>query len=146
MLSQTSEHALRAVLFLARTRDEGLVSAERVATAIGAPPNYLAKTLNALAKAGVVESMRGATGGFRLAYEPGELTLAQVVEPFDDPQSRGVCLLGDRPCTSHQPCASHGKWMEVSAQVWEPLRTTTIQQLLGSQAKPISATLRFATG
>ena len=65
MLSQTSEHAIRAVLFLAQQHGEP-VSADRVAGALGAPANYLGKTLNMLARRGLLASSRGPAGGFRL--------------------------------------------------------------------------------
>jgi Rrf2 family transcriptional regulator, iron-sulfur cluster assembly transcription factor len=130
MLSQTSEHALRAVLYLAGRPARAKTSAEVVATALGAPRNYLAKTLNVLAKRGVLVSLRGPTGGFRLAAEPEAITLFQVVAPFEEPRADPICLLGDRPCTAQTPCTVHGRWTEVMEQVWAPLRTTTVAALL----------------
>jgi Rrf2 family transcriptional regulator, iron-sulfur cluster assembly transcription factor len=130
MLSQTSEHALRAVLYLARQPGQGTTSAERVATALGAPRNYLAKTLNVLAKRSVLASLRGPTGGFRLAMAPEAITLYQVVAPFEESRANPICLLGDRPCAAEAPCSVHGRWTEVMEQVWAPLRSTTIAALL----------------
>jgi hypothetical protein len=59
MLSQTAEHAIRAVLFLAQRAPGEPVAPDAIADALGAPRNYLAKTLNALARQGIVSSMRG---------------------------------------------------------------------------------------
>ena len=53
MLSVTAEHAVRAVLLLARYKGAKALSADAIAAELGAPRNYLAKTLNALAKDGV---------------------------------------------------------------------------------------------
>lgn len=135
MLSQTSEHALRAVLHLAQRRPGESVPAEAIATALGAPANYLAKTLNALAKRGIVSSMRGPAGGFRLAADPAALTVAEVVAGFDEPRTGGMCLLGGRPCRSERPCAAHVRWTEVKEDVWAPLRRTTIADLLRGRAE-----------
>ena len=150
MLSQTSEHALRAVLYLARQPAGEPVPADVVAAALGAPRNYLAKTLNALARSGVVASMRGPTGGFRLAVAPQALTLARVVEPFDQPRAGGMCLLGGRPCSHRHPCAAHERWRAVSDDVWAPLQRTTIADLLGGageasiEAGPLAGLLQAA--
>ena len=74
MISQTSDYALRAVLVLASK--QGHLRADEIADSTGAPRNYLAKTLNALAKAGILRSARGPKGGFYLAVSPASLTIA----------------------------------------------------------------------
>ena len=131
MVSQTSEHAIRAVLFLAQRPAGGTVSADVIAEALGAPRNYLSKTLNVLAKEGILSSMRGPTGGFRLEVPADRLTLEAVVRPFDEPRVKAVCLLGGRPCTDEHPCDAHFRWKAVSKEMWAPLRETTIADLLG---------------
>jgi Rrf2 family transcriptional regulator, iron-sulfur cluster assembly transcription factor len=130
MLSQTSEHALRAVLYLARHSEAGSIPADTVARALGAPRNYLAKTLNVLARRGILASLRGPTGGFRLAADADAISLYAVVEPFEEPRLNPVCMLGDRPCDRTDPCGVHGRWTAVMEDVWAPLRTTTIAMLL----------------
>ena len=89
MLSRTSEHAIRAILFLASRQGEGPVTVDAIAEGLDAPRNYLSKTLNALARAGVVDSVRGVRGGFTLAVAPGALTVAQLVALFDEPRESG---------------------------------------------------------
>ncbi|HEX8275468.1 MAG TPA: Rrf2 family transcriptional regulator [Longimicrobiaceae bacterium] len=131
MLSQTAEHALRAVLYLAQRAPGESVAADAIADALGAPRNYLSKTLNALARQGIVSSMRGPTGGFRLAVGAERLTLEEVVRAFDEPRERGACLLGGRPCRDEHPCEAHFRWKAVARDVWEPLRRTTVADLLG---------------
>jgi Rrf2 family transcriptional regulator, iron-sulfur cluster assembly transcription factor len=130
MLSQTAEYALRATLFLARVPDGRPVAAEAIAKALGAPPNYLSKTLHALAKAGLVEGVRGPNGGFRLVVPAAELTVAQVVETFDERDARPMCLLGGRRCNTDDPCDAHVRWLAITRATREPLSTTTIADLL----------------
>ncbi len=134
MISQTAEHALRAVLFLARQPATQPVPAARVAEALGAPANYLAKTLHQLAKHGVVVGTRGPTGGFRLAVAPEALTVAEVVEAFDAPVAAPICLLGGRPCTSEDPCAAHARWRAITNETGAALRRTTLADLIGEAA------------
>jgi Rrf2 family protein len=146
MLSQTSEHAVRAVLYLAQRAPGEPVPADVIADALGAPRNYLSKTLNALAKAGIVASMRGPTGGFRLAVPAERLTLEEVVRPFDEARARRVCLLGGRPCHDDTPCAAHFRWKAVNEDVWAPLRETTVADLLGQELVEASHTAGIGAG
>lgn len=129
MLSQTSEHAIRALLFLARRPAGETVPAARIARALGAPANYLAKTLNALARTGVVESTRGAAGGFRLGRAAYAITLAEIDDVFAEPRPSATCLLGDRPCDGGNPCAAHARWAALREQARAPLRATTLADL-----------------
>ena len=124
MLSQTTEHAIRALLYLAGHADGETVSAERIAQALGAPANYLAKTLKTLAKHRLVTGTRGPSGGFRLAMP------AAVAEVFEAEPRIAACLLGDRPCDALHPCAAHYRWLAVRESTRAPLRRTTLADLL----------------
>lgn len=130
MLSQTAEYALRAALYLARAQNRRPITADTIARALGAPPNYMSKTLNALAKAGILAGVRGPAGGFMLLRDPEELTVAELVGRFDEPSARPMCLLGGRPCNAEYPCQSHLRWMDVTAAMREPLTSTTVADLL----------------
>lgn len=131
MLSQTAEHALRAVLYLARQEGEDPVPAARVASALGAPSNYLGKTLHALARAGIVEGVRGPAGGYRLRIDPAGLSLHALIGAVDEePSARAVCLLGDRPCNEREPCRAHRAWTDVRSAHAGLLRGTTVADLL----------------
>ena len=98
MLSHTSDYALRAMLVLARRHGGCPVRVEEIASVTGAPRNYLGKTLHALTKAGLVTSARGPAGGFSLAVAPEALTLARVIDCFDEPHPSGHCLMGAGAC------------------------------------------------
>jgi Rrf2 family protein len=139
VLSHTADYALRAILLLARQADGRPLRAEAVADAIGAPRNYLAKTLNALARAGLVASARGPQGGFRLAVAPDALTLGRIVDLFDEPRPHGRCLLGARPCDPARPCAAHERWTAITAARRAPLDGTTVAELLGDRELPAPA-------
>lgn len=130
MLSQTAEYALRATLYLARCGDRRPVTAEAIATALGAPANYMSKTLHALAKAGIVEGVRGPNGGFRLVPSPSALTVARVVEIFDEPSERTTCLLGGGGCDPENPCDAHFRWMGMQRAMHAPLSSTTLADLV----------------
>jgi Rrf2 family transcriptional regulator, iron-sulfur cluster assembly transcription factor len=128
MLNQSADYALRAVLFMAQQ------GADTVARAIGVPRNYLGKVLRTLAQSGVLDSVRGPRGGFRLAVEPDALTLVEVVGPFQRLPTRNVCLLGNRRCDPSNPCGAHRQWQETADRVTGFFRLTTIASLLADDA------------
>ena len=135
MFSTTADHALRAVLYLGQ-RPAGLVaSATEIAGAIGAPRNYLSKTLHALTRAGVTTSIPGRGGGFALAVPPHRLTLAQLIAVFDDTETPRRCLLGDQPCAGDHPCAAHRRWTHIRRTHEYALSSTTIADLI-APARP----------
>ena len=139
MLSVTADHALRAILALAREEGQHPVRASVIADAIGAPRNYLAKTLNLLAKAGVIASLRGPTGGFALAVSPESITVADIVALFDTPRPTTRCLLGNAQCDPRHACAAHERWTALMNTRRDSLATTTIADLLRGRAVPTPA-------
>ncbi len=78
MNSQTTEYALRAVVYLAG-RGEGAAAARQIAEATGIPRSYLSKLLGSLVQGGILEARRGIGGGFTLARDPAALTALEVV-------------------------------------------------------------------
>jgi Rrf2 family protein len=131
VLSTTADHALRAVLYLGQRPTGVVASATEIADAIGAPRNYLSKTLHALTRAGVTTSVPGRRGGFALAVPPHRLTLGRLIGVFNEADKPRLCLLGDRPCTAEQPCAAHLQWTQIQRMRDHALRSTTISDLLG---------------
>lgn len=134
MISATSEYALRAMLILARAYGQRPMRADEIADATGAPRNYMAKTLNALAKSGLAVSARGPQGGFQLAAPPSSLSVAEIIDAFDEPRSNHHCLLGSTACDSAAPCAAHLRWTAIESARREPLANTTLAELLGEQS------------
>ena len=132
MLSNTTDYALRAILVLARRGAGRTLRADEIADAAGAPRNYMAKTLNALTKAGLLTSTRGPTGGFALAVPPANLTIARIVDVFEVPRRTPHCLLGTGRCNPAEPCAAHQRWTAITAAQREPLASTTVADLLGA--------------
>lgn len=134
-LSRTADHALRAVLYLAQ-HTEAPVPADAVARALGAPSNYLSKTLHLLSKAGLVEGFRGPTGGFVLTRPADELTVAEILDVVNEPEARTACLLGDRPCDDREPCSVHRHWVAIVKEARAPFERSTIADLLRDELAP----------
>ena len=79
-LGEPVEWALHCTTVLALLPSDAAVPAARLAEFHGVPAAYLAKTLQALAREGIVESVPGRRGGYRLAKPPADITVLDVVE------------------------------------------------------------------
>ncbi len=93
MISQTTEYALRAVVWLAANPEKPL-TAQQIAEATRVPAGYLAKVLQNLSRAGLLHSQRGLGGGFVLAKSPDTLTVWEVVQAVDPIKRIHECPLG----------------------------------------------------
>ncbi len=128
MFSLTSQYALRALIHLARNADGKPISGRRIAADAGIPANYLSKVLNDLVRSGVLESSPGKTGGFRLRRPPEEITLDEVVAPFEHTGDRR-CPFGNQACSDENPCSAHERWKHVVEAQQAFLSTTTVRDV-----------------
>ena len=129
MLSQTAEYALRAVLYLAGPAKGRQVSVEDIVAAIGMPSSYAAKVLQTLTRTGILKAARGRNGGYTLDMDPGEMSLAMVVAPFEEAREQRRCLLGRTHCSDATPCAAHHRWKDTAEDITRFFRTTSIADL-----------------
>lgn len=130
VLSQTVEYALRAMLYIARQQPRAVRISE-VAAEVHAPAGYLSKILGQLARGGVVESVRGRNGGFRIGPEQRQVTLAGIIAVFGEPERRR-CLLGHGVCGRNPGCAVHDQWAPIAQSSSDFFAHTTLAHLVSS--------------
>src|SRR6266498_196175 len=82
-LTARSEYALLALVYLARQTKDEFVSIEIIAKAQEIPPKFLEQLMLAMKRAHVLRSVKGQHGGYALAKDPSEITLAEVIRLFD---------------------------------------------------------------
>jgi Rrf2 family transcriptional regulator, nitric oxide-sensitive transcriptional repressor len=133
MLSQTVEYALRAVVQLASIAPEASTTAE-LAVVTQVPPAYLAKVLQALVKAGIVASQRGASGGVALAQPAEKLTILDIVDATDPIRRIKSCPL-DLVTHGTKLCPLHRRLDAALAQVEHAFRSTTLAEVVGDPSK-----------
>ena len=94
-LSSSEEYGLRCLLQLARRAGQGPVGVRTVAEAEGLSEDWVAKLLGTLRRGGLVQSTRGAQGGYQLTRAPHEITV------WDAMQILGGRIFDDAFCASH---------------------------------------------
>lgn len=131
MFSKTCEHAVKAIIFVARQSLEGKrTNLKEIAAGIDSPEAYTAKILQLLVKNGFVLSTKGVTGGFETDLNKmKQLPLLQVVEAFDGDFIANRCVLGLKFCSALNPCPFHDKYAPVRGKLVSVLQNTTILDL-----------------
>lgn len=127
MLSQTTEYALRAMSCLAYSPDQ-LVSTSDLASISKVPMNYLAKVLQLLARADLVNGRRGVGGGYKLARPASEITMLDIINAIDPIQRIEGCPLG---LENHGVlCPMHRRLDQASQMLIDLFSGATLEDIL----------------
>ena len=129
MISQTAEYALRAIVYLAKSPDDPHITRE-IAKATKVPSGYLAKVMQTLVKARLVQSRRGQRGGFTLKRSPEAISILDVVNAVDPLQRIRSCPLG-LPEHNDNLCPLHQRLDQAMADVEQALSNTSIADIIG---------------
>lgn len=135
MFSQTVEYALRAAVYLADQAPAARTT-EQIATVTKVPQAYLAKVLQGLSRAGLVQSQRGIYGGFLLARAPEQITILEVVNSVDPIHRIHTCPLG---LEQHgvNLCPLHRRLDGALAQVEAAFASTTLAEVLAEPSASV---------
>lgn len=130
--TDSGKYAIRAVTYLAGCSPDQLpVSAADVAEAESIPPYYLAKVLQDLARAGLLDSVRGRGGGFLLKKDPGEITVLDVISAVESiSRLEKECVLGLDECSDRAPCPLHNTWKSYRESLLAELSEMTVADLV----------------
>ncbi|HOB29253.1 MAG: Rrf2 family transcriptional regulator [Dethiobacteria bacterium] len=117
-LSARVEYGVRAMAVLALHDCSGPLSLREIARSEEISFQFLEQIFLDLRRAGLVESVRGARGGYYLARPPGEINVGDIVRALEGPIAPVNCLAGDQ---SREPCCHRGEACR-TRHVWEKLR------------------------
>jgi Rrf2 family protein len=139
-LSDGVEQAIHCVAMLAGLTPGGVLAAAALAEYHGVSPSYLLKHLQALSGAGILETVPGPKGGYRLARKPEDVTLLDVVLAVEgrepafrcaEIRQRGPNPLPEKPL---RPCEINAAMLKAERAYRAELGRVTIADLLGEVA------------
>jgi Rrf2 family protein len=142
-----AEYGVRLLVELGRHHGERPVSLKAIAEAEALPLAYLERIVALLRKAALVESTRGAHGGYRLARDPATITMDEAVLALEGAVAPMSCFVDDREdgrvLCSHvggdDRCATKLLWTRVQGGVIKALAATTLADLVAFSAPPPGA-------
>jgi Rrf2 family transcriptional regulator, cysteine metabolism repressor len=150
MFSTKAEYGIRVMVHLARRGDEaegGPISLGSIADAEGLPLAYLEHLVQRLRREGLVDSRRGARGGYSLARSPEAITMAEVVQALEGEiapieciteGSDGVLVCARDGEPGHAPCPTKLLWTRVQGSIVRTLKDITLADLVQPVADPRS--------
>jgi len=106
--------------------------------------SYLEQLFAKLRRGGLVTSVRGPGGGYRLARSAGEISLAHIVDGVDEPIHATRCEQGGPGCLAGERCLTHDLWAELGDQIRLFLHHLTLadvaaKRVRGRAAPPLAA-------
>jgi Rrf2 family cysteine metabolism transcriptional repressor len=142
MFSTKAEYGVRVMAHLARSDGDQPISLSAIAEAEGLPLAYLEHLVARLRRADLVESRRGAHGGYTLAREPGAITMAEVVRALEGEIAPIECITSDPDgslvCArevDHDPCPTKLMWTRVQGSIVRTLNDMTLAELASPPTK-----------
>lgn len=130
-LGRRADYAIRAIVDLARHADgEVRRKARAIADEMEIPASYVPQILAELVRAGLVGSVAGRDGGYRLARATEDISLLEVVQAVDGEMASTTCVLHGGPCRWDDVCAVHVPWARAQHAMLDTLERTTLQDLV----------------
>jgi Rrf2 family protein len=150
-----AEYGVRLLVELGKSGQSAPVSLKAIAEAEGLPLAYMERIVALLKKAGLVESTRGAHGGYRLARPAEDIRMDEAVLALEGTVAPMECFVDDRTdtgkvlCSHHDTgdlCATRLLWVRVQGGVVEALQSTTLAELVAfSQREPAPNMIQIGT-
>jgi len=133
-VSTRGRYALRAAIDLAASWGKRPVLRRDLCERQGISPDYAAQILRTLRDAGIVETIRGPGGGYRLARDPSTTTVGDVIRAVEGRTAVVYCVTNriDPPCLRSRDCTARGFWIDLSSEIDRCLNAVTLDALAGA--------------
>ncbi|HOX70246.1 MAG: SUF system Fe-S cluster assembly regulator [Dokdonella sp.] len=143
-VSKLTDYATVVMTCLAESADE-VLSAQLLAERARLEAPTVSKVLKQLAGAGLVDSWRGANGGYRLAREPRAISVADIVTAMEGPIGMTECCAHSGLCDHESHCGVRVNWQRISDAIRTALEGVTLADMLVSAPKrSVGIALRVA--
>ena len=132
-LSTKGRYGLRAVIDLALTSENEAVSISSIAARQSLSESYLEQLMGKLRKAGIVKSIRGAQGGYRLGRPPEEISVGDILRELEgdlDPVDCMALKHKEGGCVGQDACVTRYVWQKISDSINETVDGILLSTLL----------------
>jgi FeS assembly SUF system regulator len=146
ILSKLADYGVILGVHLAR--ESGRAPAEAAPTTAGSlaeatqlPTSTVAKVLKSLARAGLVTSVRGAAGGYRLGRPAALITIADMVKAIDGPLGVTQCTSDEDHCSRQSFCLTRPHWSRINSAVAAALSSVSLADMASpflAESRPVA--------
>ena len=132
-LSKKADYALMAVKHLALTRVAPSASAREIAEQYDIPIELMAKVLQRLVRAGLLQSTQGTRGGYTLSRSAASISVADVIQAIDGPMTVTACSTENNDCDQFDKCSIRDPLWQIRERIVAALGTVTIAEMASEQ-------------
>src|SRR5512137_238019 len=143
-LSTKGRYGVRLMLDLALHNGEGPVLLKDIAKRQGISEKYLWNLINPLKAVGLVHSIRGAHGGYKLAKKPSEISLKDIMRVLEGSLCLVDCVETPSACERSPSCISRDVWCEASQNFLKTLEAMTLEKMVERHRGRAEATAEYS--
>jgi Rrf2 family protein len=129
MLSSACQYGIRASIHLAKASGDHYVPVREISSALRVSHTFLAKILQLLVTESILVSLRGPSGGVKLARPASKIVLNDIVLAIDGSKVFDSCALGLPGCGEQAPCPMHEAWTEIRSRFCKMMEETSLAEL-----------------
>ncbi len=131
-ISTKGRYGLQAIVYLAIHSSHGHISVKIISERCGISEAYILQIFLVMRRAGIVDSIRGAQGGYVLARDASEIKVGDVLVSLEGPLAPVDCIVEGtkHPCDRYENCTTRGLWESIMVTLSDVANSITIQDLV----------------
>jgi FeS assembly SUF system regulator len=133
-ISKLTDYAILMMVELTRARE--VLSAHALAERIRVEVPTASKVLKLLAGGGLLESFRGASGGYRVTRCAADISVAEVIAAIEGPIAMTECSVEAGLCSQEDSCDLRGNWQRISLAVADALEQVSLDEMAAPAGRP----------
>lgn len=141
-MNKLTDYGIVLLTHLARQRAVPIHSARDLADASHLPVPTVNKLLKKLSQARLLTSQRGVNGGYTLAKDPAEISVADVISALEGPIGMTECSSTSGLCSLEPTCPNRSGWRNISQAIRDTLQKLSLQEIAQPRAPLAAAALR----
>jgi Rrf2 family protein len=134
LYSKGCEYAIRGLMHFPHDINSN-VGIDEISARARVPEHFTRKMFQVLAQKGVLTAVTGPNGGYRLARQPEQISLLEIIEVIDGIEPLNACVLGLPVCDDGSPCALHHAWSKAKKSLLPEFRRKSIADLFKSSKR-----------
>ena len=134
-LSTKGRYGLKAMFELSLNQENGPVPLKLIAKKQNISDQYLEQIFSKLRKSGLVQSVRGAQGGYLLAKDASNITVGDILTVLEGPISLSDCVLDEDVCENSSICVTKVVWEKMKKGIDEVVNSITLQDMINDYDK-----------
>ena len=131
-ISRLTDYGIVLLAHLAQNGNGSPHNARQLAEQSDLPLPAVSKILKTLTHEGLLVSQRGAKGGYGLARDAGDISVAEIIVALEGPIALTECTLGPGHCDQEVSCMTRLPWQRINLAVQEALARVSLAELVGS--------------